>query len=107
MADFLEGFEAKPRVMSGTLGDGMWVCTQAAWEGLMVQYMRRNAERHANLTVAAPTTPAQLFHILRRQVRPCTLHNFRSILLRMLGLLNQCTSWYQFLADLAMRWHVT
>ncbi|KAK9810773.1 hypothetical protein WJX73_006166 [Symbiochloris irregularis] len=28
----------------------------------------RNAERHANLTVAAPTTPAQLFHILRRQV---------------------------------------
>ncbi|KAK9809577.1 hypothetical protein WJX73_003787 [Symbiochloris irregularis] len=42
--------------------------TEAAWEGLMVQYMRRNAERHANLTVAAPTTPAQLFHILRRQV---------------------------------------
>lgn len=41
---------------------------QAAWEGLMVQYLRRNAERHANMTVAAPTTPAQLFHILRRQV---------------------------------------
>lgn len=34
----------------------------------MVQYMRRNAERHANMAVVAPTTPAQLFHVLRRQV---------------------------------------
>ena len=41
---------------------------QAAWTSLMVQYMRRNAERHANMIVAAPTTPAQLFHVLRRQV---------------------------------------
>ena len=41
---------------------------QAAWMGLMVQYMRRNAERQANMAVAAPTTPAQLFHVLRRQV---------------------------------------
>ena len=34
----------------------------------MVQYARRNAERQANMCVAAPTTPAQLFHILRRQM---------------------------------------
>lgn len=34
----------------------------------MVQYARRNAERQSNLCVAAPTTPAQLFHVLRRQM---------------------------------------
>ena len=43
----------------------------------MVQYMRRHAERQANLFVVNATTPAQLFHVLRRQMnRPfhkCTL----------------------------------
>ena len=34
----------------------------------MVQYMRRNAERQANMFVVNPTTPAQLFHVLRRQM---------------------------------------
>lgn len=34
----------------------------------MVQFMRRNAERHANLFVVNATTPAQLFHVLRRQM---------------------------------------
>ena len=43
------------------------ILLQEAWSGLMVQYMRRNAERHANMSVVAPTTPAQLFHVLRRQ----------------------------------------
>ncbi len=34
----------------------------------MVQYMRRNAERQANIFVVNATTPAQYFHVLRRQV---------------------------------------
>jgi 2-oxoglutarate dehydrogenase E1 component len=34
----------------------------------MVQFVRRNAERHANLFVVSATTPAQLFHALRRQM---------------------------------------
>jgi len=34
----------------------------------MVQFIRRNAERHANLFVVSATTPAQLFHALRRQM---------------------------------------
>lgn len=34
----------------------------------MLQWMRRNAERSANLFVANATTPAQYFHLLRRQV---------------------------------------
>jgi hypothetical protein len=34
----------------------------------MVQYMRRNAERQANMFVVAVSTPAQLFHVLRRQM---------------------------------------
>ncbi|KAK9823055.1 hypothetical protein WJX81_005034 [Elliptochloris bilobata] len=42
--------------------------TQDNWERLMVQYMRRNAERQANMFVVAASTPAQLFHALRRQM---------------------------------------
>lgn len=32
------------------------------------QYVRRNAERDANLCIANVTTPSQYFHVLRRQV---------------------------------------
>lgn len=39
------------------------------WEAFMVQYMRRHAESHANFFLVNATTPAQLFHVLRRQVR--------------------------------------
>ena len=42
--------------------------SQENWERLMVQYMRRNAERQANMFVVAASTPAQLFHALRRQM---------------------------------------
>ncbi|GMH36461.1 hypothetical protein BSKO_04329 [Bryopsis sp. KO-2023] len=42
--------------------------TKSAWESFMVQYIRRNAERDTNLFVVNATTPAQLFHVLRRQV---------------------------------------
>eukprot|EP00210_Caulerpa_lentillifera_P002542 g2439.t1 len=41
--------------------------TQTDWEAFMVQYIRRNAERRANLFVVNATTPAQMFHALRRQ----------------------------------------
>lgn len=34
----------------------------------MVQHMRRHAERLANMFVVNATTPAQLFHALRRQL---------------------------------------
>lgn len=33
-----------------------------------LQYIRRNAERDANLCIANVTTPAQYFHLLRRQI---------------------------------------
>ena len=46
----------------------MLKCLQEDWAALMVQYARRNAERQSNLCVAAPSTPAQLFHVLRRQM---------------------------------------
>ena len=42
--------------------------TESDWNNFMVQYSRRNAERHANLFVINATTPAQFFHALRRQV---------------------------------------
>lgn len=41
--------------------------TQASWERFMVQYIRRHSERDANLCIVNATTPAQLFHLLRRQ----------------------------------------
>ena len=58
---------------------------QGMWEGLMVQYSRRFAERQANLFVVAATTPAQLFHALRRQmnrpfVKPLVLMTPKSAL---------------------------
>lgn len=43
--------------------------TLELWERLMVQYIRRNSERHANIFVVNATTPAQYFHALRRQVQ--------------------------------------
>lgn len=39
-----------------------------AWQGFMRQYMRRCSERDTNLFIACPTTPAQYFHALRRQM---------------------------------------
>eukprot|EP00803_Ostreobium_quekettii_P007935 evm.model.scf_3304.2 EVM.evm.TU.scf_3304.2 scf_3304:5531-14070(-) len=42
--------------------------TKSAWEMFMTQYLRRNAEQHTNMFVVNATTPAQLFHVLRRQV---------------------------------------
>jgi 2-oxoglutarate dehydrogenase E1 component len=41
---------------------------RGAWRALMTRFLRRNAEARANLFVVCPTTPAQLFHALRRQL---------------------------------------
>jgi 2-oxoglutarate dehydrogenase E1 component len=41
---------------------------RAAWRALMTRYLSRNAEARANLFVVTPTTPANLFHALRRQL---------------------------------------
>ena len=41
--------------------------TAASWEKFMVQFIRRQAERDANMFVVVPSTPAQYFHALRRQ----------------------------------------
>ena len=38
------------------------------WAALMRRYLRRNAEARANMFVVSPSTPAQLFHVLRRQL---------------------------------------
>jgi hypothetical protein len=39
----------------------------ATWESFMVQFIRRQAERDANMFVVVPSTPSQYFHVLRRQ----------------------------------------
>lgn len=41
--------------------------TEAAWSAFMLAFLRRTAERHANIALVVPSTPAQLFHALRRQ----------------------------------------
>ncbi|CAM6044651.1 unnamed protein product [Sphagnum compactum] len=38
------------------------------WDMFMAQWMRRNAEKDHNLCVANITTPANFFHVLRRQM---------------------------------------
>ncbi|CAL5220687.1 g2736 [Coccomyxa viridis] len=63
--------------VNGELTDLLWTemglaqdaqITKEAWEGLMVQFSRRYAERQANMFVVCATTPAQVFHALRRQM---------------------------------------
>ena len=44
------------------------VITLPMWEDMMVHWSRRNAEKDSNLFVVNPTSPAQLFHVLRRQM---------------------------------------
>jgi hypothetical protein len=44
------------------------VLTIDHWQSLMEAYLHRNAEQTANMFVVNATTPAQLFHVLRRQV---------------------------------------
>lgn len=46
----------------------IWSPLQDVWQQVMVQHMRRHAERLANIFVVNATTPAQMFHALRRQL---------------------------------------
>ncbi|KAL3139978.1 hypothetical protein ABBQ38_004265 [Trebouxia sp. C0009 RCD-2024] len=61
----------------GELAETLWAemglepdahITQDVWQQVMVQHMRRHAERLANMFVVNATTPAQMFHALRRQL---------------------------------------
>ena len=49
--------------------------TKAGWKRLMVSWLQSNSERHHNLIVVVPSTPAQYFHCLRRQI-----HRYVSII---------------------------
>lgn len=44
------------------------VIPREEWEAFLVAYLRRHAEQRANMFVISPSTPAQYFHALRRQV---------------------------------------
>jgi 2-oxoglutarate dehydrogenase complex dehydrogenase (E1) component-like enzyme len=42
--------------------------TKEVWRGLMSSWLQSNTERKHNLVVVCPSTPAQYFHCLRRQI---------------------------------------
>lgn len=59
--------------------------TQDSWQEVMTSYLRRNSERKANMFVLQPSTPAQYFHALRRQVnlpfsKPCVIFSPKYLL---------------------------
>ena len=49
-------------------GDGDIVLTKEAWCNAMASWLQSNSERRHNLIVVVPSTPAQYFHCLRRQI---------------------------------------
>lgn len=48
--------------------------TLSTWSNLMKRWLQTNSERRHNIVVVAPSTPAQYFHCLRRQI-----HRYSSI----------------------------
>ena len=42
--------------------------TLSTWSSLMTRWLQTNSERRHNIVVVAPSTPAQYFHCLRRQI---------------------------------------
>jgi len=58
--------EASKKKMKGN--SGSFSLDEASWSAAMRRYLRRHAEARANLFVVSPSTPAQLFHVLRRQL---------------------------------------
>lgn len=42
--------------------------SKSVWRKLMASWLQSNSERRHNLIVVVPSTPAQYFHVLRRQV---------------------------------------
>ena len=49
-------------------GDEDVVLTKEAWCNAMASWLQNNSERRHNLIVVVPSTPAQYFHCLRRQI---------------------------------------
>ena len=49
-------------------GDDDVVLTKEAWCNAMASWLQNNSERRHNLIVVVPSTPAQYFHCLRRQI---------------------------------------
>jgi RecA-family ATPase len=42
--------------------------TKSTWMNLMRRWLQSNSERRHNIVVVTPSTPAQYFHCLRRQI---------------------------------------
>ena len=53
---------------AGAEGGADRVLTKEAWCAAMASWLQTNSERRHNLIVAVPSTPAQYFHCLRRQI---------------------------------------
>jgi len=51
-----------------TKDDGTLVISKESWCNLMSSWLQSNSERKHNLIVVVPSTPAQYFHCLRRQI---------------------------------------
>ena len=64
-ADAKETMETLLVELCGSSGE---VIPREEWETFLVAYFRRHAEQTANMFVICPSTPAQYFHALRRQV---------------------------------------
>lgn len=51
-----------------TKDDGTPIFTKESWCKLMSSWLQSNSERRHNLIIVVPSTPAQYFHCLRRQI---------------------------------------
>jgi len=51
-----------------TKDDGTPIFTKESWCKLMSSWLQSNSERRHNLVIVVPSTPAQYFHCLRRQI---------------------------------------
>ena len=49
-------------------GSGSQKLSKSAYISLMAAWLQRNSEQRHNLCVISPSTPAQYFHALRRQI---------------------------------------
>ena len=51
-----------------TTDEGNPIFTKEAWCNLMTSWLQSNSERKHNMCIVVPSTPAQYFHCLRRQI---------------------------------------
>jgi 2-oxoglutarate dehydrogenase complex dehydrogenase (E1) component-like enzyme len=54
--------------LEGGQEHGTTLVTKAVWSNLMKRWLQSNSERRHNVVVVSPSTPAQYFHCLRRQI---------------------------------------